>query len=418
MPLVHADGTRPEYYLVCFDKDGHELREADGTMLSDTIVAKLTNSADGITDVFVMSHGWKGDVPAAREQYDNWSAAMAACTDDRARVRAKWPNFKALNIGFHWPSQPWGDEKAGDGSFAAGAAIDEDAFVADWSSRIAATPAAQAALRTLFREAQKDIEPDVLSSAAVDAYRTLDRESGAGATGVAGDPGSDKEPFDPQRAYEAWSDLDGAVAFDGGIMAGLLSPLRQVSFWTMKKRAQTVGEGAGSALLQRLSAAKDGVRIHLMGHSFGCIVMSSMLRGLATAGKSVSTVLLVQGAMSLWSYATSLPDKPTDVGYFRPVIDKASVTGPLVVTTSRFDRAVGWLYPKAAGLFRQVAYDTAAPTANLPKYGAIGTFGIQGAGLAIEARNISTNIADHYDFKPGHIYNVNADAVIKTGGGF
>jgi len=31
-----------------------------------------------VTDVFFTSHGWKGDMPAAIEQYDRWVAAMAS----------------------------------------------------------------------------------------------------------------------------------------------------------------------------------------------------------------------------------------------------------------------------------------------------------------------------------------------------
>ena len=31
-----------------------------------------TVAREPITDVFLMSHGWKGDVPSAREQYGRW----------------------------------------------------------------------------------------------------------------------------------------------------------------------------------------------------------------------------------------------------------------------------------------------------------------------------------------------------------
>ena len=103
-----------------------------------------------------------------------------------------------------------------------------------------------------------------------------------------------------------------------------------------------------------------------MGHSFGCIVVSSMLRGADATCAKASSALLVQGAMSLWSYAEDLPGKAGTPGYFRPLVESRSVTGPIVVTTSKFDSAVGTLYPLAAGAARQVAF-VGAGARSLPK---------------------------------------------------
>ena len=47
----------------------------------------------------------------------------------------------------------------------------------------------------------------------------------------------------------------------------------------MKKRARKVGEAGMHDVLNRLQERGTNARIHLMGHSFGCIVMSSMLGG-------------------------------------------------------------------------------------------------------------------------------------------
>ena len=35
-------------------------------------------ASEPYTDVFLISHGWMGDVPAAVGQYDRWIGAMAA----------------------------------------------------------------------------------------------------------------------------------------------------------------------------------------------------------------------------------------------------------------------------------------------------------------------------------------------------
>jgi hypothetical protein len=416
MPLQQVPQAGLEYHLICYDKQGREHPE-DGKYLSDHVADIVRDVGRGITDVFVMSHGWKGDVPAAIDQYDRWSTAMAACNRDRERVQERWSSFTPLLIGFHWPSLPWGDEKMADGSYAAEPVGGEDEFVRRWGDRIADSDAARSALSLLFRAAQEDIEPDVLPAKVVDAYRTLEREADLNADGVSGAPDGDRETMDPQRSYEDWRDTDEALSYAGGLMGGLLSPLRQLSFWTMKKRALLVGETGGHKLLRQLLGARDGLRIHLMGHSFGCIVSSSMLRGAAGEGAVVSSMFLVQGAMSLWSYAKQLPGKPGAAGYFRRVVEPPCVRGAIVVTTSKFDRAVGMLYPKAAGLIRQVDYGAAPRVQQLPIYGAIGTFGLQGVGLHASYLQIGIDLVHDYKLVSGGLYNLNADAVIKTGGG-
>jgi len=417
MPTRLTPRHQLPYYLLCVDESGAERREEDGTLLSERIVTAVRASDPKVTDVFVMSHGWKGDVPAAVDQYDRWIDAMADCADDRARARVVRPGFTPLLVGFHWPSLPFGDDEMGGNAFDTAAGAGEDAFVDTWAERIANTPAARAALRTLFAAALDDLEPERLSAAVVAAYQTLDREAGLGTGGPAAGPEADRAGFDPQQLY--LDSIDAEASFGGGLLGGLLSPLRQLSFWTMKKRARICGESDGHRLLTEIRAAGgDTVRIHLMGHSFGCIVVASMLRGTDPANPlRVSSTLLVQGALSLWSFAAQLPGDESTSGWFRPVFDHSRVSGPLVVTTSRFDRAVGSLYPLAAGAAGQVAYD-ASSTVELPTYGALGTFGARGVGVDAEARALALgDVTSDHALAPGRVYNVDGDAVIRSGGG-
>ena len=121
----------------------------------------------------------------------------------------------------------------------------------------------------------------------------------------------------------------------GTIRNGILAGLRQASFWLMKHRARTVGEQGMHTFVTDLQRACDA-NIHLMGHSFGCIVVSSILGGPGGNGaltRPVNSAVLVQGAMSLWSYAEDIPesDKP---GYFRHLLAKRAVSGPIVTTQS------------------------------------------------------------------------------------
>jgi hypothetical protein len=417
MPTRLTPTHQLPYFLLCVDKDGTERREEDGSLLSERILATVKDATPRITDVFVMSHGWKGDVPAAIDQYNRWIDAMAGCTDDRARIRAARPDFTPLLIGFHWPSLPFGEDEMGGNAFSTTSTGEgADAFIDTWADRIADTPAARAALRTLFDAALDDLEPERLSAEVVLAYQTLDKEAGLAQGAPNAAPGADRASFDPQQLY--LDSVDGEASFAGGVMGALLSPLRQLSFWQMKKRAREVGESGGHALLQSLRAAGGpSLRIHLMGHSFGCIVVSSMLRGTDLSHTlTVSSTILIQGALSLWSFARQLPNDERAAGWFRPVIDSARVTGPLVITTSKFDSAVGKLYPVAAGAAGQVAFDPRRD--EFPTYGALGTFGAQGSGTGAHVLEMQPgNVATPIPLQRGTIYNVVSDAVIKTGGG-
>jgi hypothetical protein len=108
MPLEIVLRTSLNYYLIAFDAEGNG-REESGVLLSQQLLNVL--SSEPITDVFLMSHGWMGNIPAARQQYNDWIGAMAANQDDLERIKQARPGFRPLLIGPHWPSKPWGDKK-------------------------------------------------------------------------------------------------------------------------------------------------------------------------------------------------------------------------------------------------------------------------------------------------------------------
>ncbi|HKA43280.1 MAG TPA: hypothetical protein VKF40_14950 [Burkholderiales bacterium] len=422
------------YYLASYDKDGRERADDPDGLMSDVIARAIAQ--EPVTDAFVISHGWKGDVPAAIDQYDRWIGAMAGCAADRQEIRQLRPGFKALLVGFHWPSQPWGDEEFGSGaaSFAAPAAAGPGAaatsadammrkLVESYADRIADTARAREAIRTILTSAMnagpgtKSLPPEVAA-----AYRVLNEEAKLGSDGPAGTPGSDREPFDPDRAFKnaqnaAAGPGAGVASFGGFGFSALLSPLRQLSFWKMKDRARTLGESAGHGLVQKMMKAVPAgreVRFHLMGHSFGCIVVSSMVNGPNGAGalpRPVNSLTLVQGATSLWGYCDKIP-KTSKPGYFRKIIEGNKVSGPIVTTQSKLDTAVGKLYPLAAGAAQQVSF---AP-GELPTYGGLGAFGIQGTGLTLHDLAIG-DAAHKYSFQPRHVYNLECSGVIKDGSG-
>lgn len=414
MPLESVPGTSLNYYLINFDALGNERNESDGTKLSQTLLGVLAQ--EPITDVFIFSHGWLGDIPAARNQYNRWIKAMASNTADIEKIKQLRSGFKALLIGLHWPSLPWGNEVIEASSEAEAV----EALTTRYAERIADSETAKSALKTIFSQALDDLEPDELSEETIEAYRILNQEAGLSSEGVAAAPGDDREAFDPESIYEE-SEVETEIIGDGadfGLLDGgsfvlqrVFSPLRMLSYWKMKARAQQFGEKAGFELLTKLQrATAKQVRFHLVGHSFGCVVMSATLAGPKVQGvlpRPVNSLSLIQGALSLWAYCPDIPKAPGTAGYFYPVVRDGKVSGPIITTLSEHDSAVGVLYPLASG----VAMSSAAMPEGFPKYGAIGAFGIQGDGISLNGMDMLPCDRD-YDFKSEQIYNLEGSQYI------
>jgi len=424
MPFRTIPGTSVEYALISFDKDGTE-RIGDpgagsGGKFSDRLVETLSNKP--YTNVFFFSHGWKGDVPAAIEQYDAWVGAMAARADDQQQMKVLVPGFLPLWVGVHWPSQPWGDEEIG----AAGAAFDIlgsgtslDTLKAEYLERLGDVPGIRAPLDVIFNEARHNAAAESLSPAVRKAYLDLNTALGLETKGEGAGPGDDRVAFDPEVVFQAGNE---SVAFGGSgfNFGGILSPLRQLSFWTMKKRANAVGEGGMHQMLSRMltATAGRGTHFHLMGHSFGCIVVSSMLGGPggnAPLPRPVSSVALVQGAFSLWGYSPDIPRRRGTPGYFAKTLSMGKVAGPVVTTQSKFDTAVGKFYPIGSGLAGQVAFDLEED--GLPTFGGVGTFGIRGLadGGSVQTKMLAASGV--YSFAPGKVFNLDSNDFINHGDG-
>ncbi len=413
MPIETIPASAISYHLIAYDVEGEERPDDPDGRMSQRVAEALED--ESVTDVFLLSHGWRGDVPAARTQYSRWIGAMAACTSDINRIKAKRPGYRPLLIGLHWPSEPWGDDTLPSvESFGTDGIDPVEDLANEAAGKIVDTPAARAALRTIFNAALDDNSPSHLQSQVIEAYTILDRETGLGQGGEAAAPGDDREPFDAEALYQ--ESATETVSF-GGFADGVLAPLRVLSFWKMKDRARRFGETGAHRLLRELMLATTGrvVKFHLMGHSFGCIVASAAVAGPKGSAlpAPVDSLALIQGALSLWSFCSEIPTVPGTAGFFDRILTEKKVRGPIITTQSTFDHAVSTWYPWAAGAKQQVTF---AP-GELPKYGAVGAFGIQGPG--VDAENVMILGPERaYDFEPGKIYNIDSSAVINVGGGF
>jgi hypothetical protein len=405
MPIRPIFDSNENYYLIVFDRDGREVKEG-GNLLS----ARITADHPEATDVFVFMHGWMGDFPAAIDQYDRWIKAMAMLPADRAEMVVNRPDgFRPVWIGLHWPSLPWGDEHTATvASFAAGAL---DVVVDDYLEKFGGDKALSNPLRTIVGHAQVDPQPYQMPVDVKAAYDDLNAIIGLAADGVNAPPDADRKAFDAAEQYETMKAIPN---FGGGIAGTLLSPLRTLSFWAMKKRAKTVGEIGFHPLLIGLSNDLKDARFHLMGHSFGCIASSAAICGRSGSQPfKASSLALVQGALSLWSYSAKMPLPQGGRGYFADVLTGKHVTGPIFTTRSEHDRAVGFFYPIAAGVAGQVAYEVPV---ELPEYGGVGSFGAQ--GIADRADDMAMLASDaSYQMKAGRVLNLEASQFIKLGGG-
>ncbi len=422
MGYHHLPGTDQHYCLIAYDADGQERPEA-GKLFSKAVTKSA--ATESVTNIFFFCHGWKGDLPAAIDQYDRWMGALMRSAADLEQARGVWPGFKPLLIGLHWPSLPWGEERAGaDGSFDVeashpgnGGAEPEELFASSLEA-FGDSPEIRAALELIFEQARVDQSPDSLPEPVRDAYVKLNDALGLKSEGVAAAPDADREGFDPEDAYQA--SLEEGADFGALSFTGVLAPLGQLSFWTMKKRARTAGEGGMHAFLKDLqrATADNKAAIHLMGHSFGTVVVSGMLGGPGASGpllRPVDSVALVQGAVSLWTYAAAIPFGDGGPGYFHRILQQGKVSGPLITTRSRFDTAVGRLYPLASRLHGSASF-AAGFAPDLPEFGGMGTYGLQGLGE--QQKDLEMLPAEAaYDLQHGMVFNLEASQYICKGGG-
>ncbi|GAA1912656.1 hypothetical protein GCM10009775_01540 [Microbacterium aoyamense] len=420
MSLRRIPGRNQQYHLITYDKKGDEVRDADGTSATETALADLTAPGADVTDVFIISHGWQGDYDDAISQYDRW---IGAADPDGAG-----DGIRPFIIGVHWPSKAWSDRelKSGPsgllsgGTDAASDAITVDEAVDEYATQLADdSTESRAALTTILSyaarvDADQDAEEgDELPSEVADAYRVIAERVGAAGDGDEALLGGGWNP-DAVFAASTTDEGSGGLLGEGWfrkLREAVLTPLRQLTFWHGKNQAREFGERGGAQLVRAIMTASPA-RVHLIGHSFGTIVVAAAVRG---PGKTptppprpVSSLFLVQGAVSLWAFAPVAPHRfGGGRGYFADVATPAFVSGPIVVTRSKWDYAVGKFYPLAVKLASQYLLD------DYPKFGGIGTFGAQGVPGAIELEALAPDSrSNDIDFLPGTLYNVDARKII------
>jgi len=196
----------------------------------------------------------------------------------------------------------------------------------------------------------------------------------------------------------------------GTLWSGGRELARVLSYYEMKNRAGLIGEVGLGPLLDRLQASRPGLRVHLLGHSFGARLAGFALAGLSGLVSPVKSLVAVQGAFSHFSFAGELPIAPSRAGALAQFADR--VDGPLLATFSAADRALGWWYPNASALVSQHDRGRRAASARELGYrwGALGHDGYQ--QRSVVSRRLEP-AGSWYDWQPGTFYRMDANRVIN-----
>ena len=380
------------YYEVVFTADGNP----DPTTGADALRAAV--SAGGITDLFVLSHGWNNGVDSARNLYQGMFRLLADQLGDR--------RTRCAAVGVMWPSLLFPDD---DPATAPPVPSTGAQLAAALAPAFPDQHQHLAAIGQLLDEQPQ--QPDKLTE-----FHSL-------ATQLVTTPGQSAEDegeaalltADPNTvlthaaamAPAADDDAQGIGNPFTALWSGAREVLRTMSYYEMKNRAGVVGTNGLGPLLASLT----GVRIHLIGHSFGARLVSYALSGLpgtATGAASpVKSLTLIQGAFSHFTFASTLPFDGSRGGGLAGLGRR--VDGPLVATFTSADRAVGWWYPTASMLARQ---DSQADDDVLYRWGAMGHDGYQQNPAAVTMP--LAEAGKPYSFAPGTFYVLDANDVIKT----
>ena len=419
------------YFEVQFTKDGVAHDGAEVTAVQDFLGQKTA------TDLLLISHGWNNDLNDARDLYARFLASLRAVLDQGVVPGAASRSYAVLAV--LWPSIKFADEQLiPSGAAGLGSAV-SIAFVQEQLDRLERalqdpdksaalqraralipalpnSPKAQEEFADLVRSAlpagsketagDEDASGDFLERSGRDLMDRLSkpivvplaRSAGGGAASTSAAAGATSVAMTGGAA--------GITQTFSGVLSGARNLLNYTTYYLMKDRAAAVGRGGVSGLVRQIKALRPDLRVHLIGHSFGARLVTALAEGPAgQPALTFNTLTLLQAAFSHNGFAAKF-DGARD-GAFRTVLSGHKVTGPIVVTHSRNDRAVGVAYPLASRIAGQ---DAAGLGDENDKFGGLGRNGAQHT----PERVVGTlqPVGSTYTFEPGKIYNLNADAII------
>ncbi|MGM9474722.1 hypothetical protein ACS5PJ_22355 [Pseudarthrobacter sp. YS3] len=422
-----TDVSRFPYYEVQFNEHGQIAVPAQADALKNHI-----HTGAPATELIVLAHGWNNDEEEARQLYCGLLSEVRAELT-AARVAGTPADFAVLAV--LWPSKKFADTEIV-ASPAAGLtnAISDAVLIEQINNLREATaspdtqakldtakalipdledsPKAQAKFADLIRSVLPNPQKEITEADTSQMFFTLD---GRDLMDRLAKPMPVDVPPRDRAELEVNTDglgEQGGAAGLGDFFTGIKSAARNLlnysTYYLMKERAGTVGEGV-NALLRQLRDIRSNLKIHLVGHSFGARLVTTAARGSdASAALTVHTIVLLQAAFSHNAFAVNFDaEEEGRTGAFRRVVADKLVRGPALISHTVNDRAVGLAYPIAS----RITGDDAAWLGDKDsRFGGLGRNGAQHTPEATATSLLA--VQDKYDFEGGKIYNLQADGFI------
>ncbi|HEV2147475.1 MAG TPA: hypothetical protein VGR37_08730 [Longimicrobiaceae bacterium] len=396
------------YFEVEFDKKGKVVDRA----AADGVLRHVRS--EGTTDLFVLSHGWNNDIAEARDLYSRLVKRLRFVLDFAAPDGVVGRKYAVLGV--FWPSKKFADKDLIPGGAASLGPVGDSALKVELRNLRGAFDVRGA--DTKLKRAEELVDrldsPDAQKEYVQLMRELLPRDEGS----------AEKRDEVPPAFYErAPSTLlrdlakperplpggRGGAAGLGNVFdrvkVGARNLLNFVTYYQMKERAGLVGSTGVSQLLRDIRVAAPQIRLHLAGHSFGGRLVTAAAN--AADQGAVATLTLLQAAFSHHGFSTDYDHKGSR-GLFCDVITAKKVKGPVLITHTANDRAVGLAYPLASRIAGQQA---AALGDKDDPFGGIGRNGAQKSN-AVEKFRLSP-LKTRYEFEGGSLYNLLADDFVS-----
>lgn len=423
------------YVKVQFTKEGKIFSSREVKALEELL------AGGGVSDLLVLSHGWNNDMADAKALYRSFMAQFARTVRAAGNL-----NRKFGVLGVMWPSKKFTDEELIPGSGAA-AGITTAPGVSELQHQLdnlrgffdgrqanRLLEKAKVAAREMQDPANTHAPDDfvncmsqLLTRAIKKQDESQEQEEGRAELQVvnpeellaslqqvsAGPPeemvvdAGGAAVFHPAGPVGAAGGAAGMGDFFSDTLLGARNLLNYVTYYQMKERAGKVGSLGLHPLLVGIRQQFPQIKLHLIGHSFGARLLTAALAGPdAQASLQVDTLTLLQGAFSHFSLAKKYDGKRN--GFFRRVVTDKRVKGPILISHTKNDKAVGLAYALASRIANQVAAAIGGPK---DIYGGMGRNGAQKTPEALDDQRLESQ--HPYVFQKGKIYNLNGDSCIS-----
>lgn len=416
----------------------------DGALFDHSQVLAAIDAAGQLTDMFVLSHGWNNNRKDAASLYARLSDNLVKVAGISSMQSLASRRFGAIRI--FWPSKRFEEAALISGGGAAAVGGDEsEKSVRDALERLRGNPVRLAGngehqpddvrdtiidrLASLIPELSPGPQQELAKREFVLTLRSLVDPAqvhldDASVSLLIEDPLQLFQKFQDnvaapvgRAAAGGGADLGAAGAAVGLVdaCAGVLAAARRLINYTtyndMKQRAGLIGRTGVMQLLLMLRQKNPALKLHLVGHSFGGRLVTAAANALPPGTPAV-TLSLLQAAYSHNGLAENF-DKRNHDGAFRTLLSEKRASGPILITHTKNDLAVGLAYPLASRISHDVA--SSIGDRNDP-YGGMGRNGAQHVSEVDPAHATLLPTGRPYQFRQGAVYNLQADDFILDHG--